>query len=269
VRVGYLTAIPEGETYDEQTRQAVVSYELSSGLIPDGIAGPEVWGRLVNEQSPQDAPPPLPVPKSSGYRTHTNAGEPIVYLTFDDGPNSLYTAQISELLDKYDAHATFFVLGQNVPRAAEALRNATAQGHYIANHTFDHANITTLSQNQFFTELDDTRQTILDTVGDLFALDKDVRYMRPPYGAISADARQLATDRNYAVVLWDIDTLDWKRPGAEVIARHIVDNVYPGAVILMHDGGGDRTQTVAALEMVLAQLSAQGYKFYNVFEGDN
>jgi peptidoglycan/xylan/chitin deacetylase (PgdA/CDA1 family) len=77
--------------------------------------------------------------------------------------------------------------------------------------------------------------------------------------------RNYAAALGYAVVLWDIDPQDWRRPGADAIASHIISSVFPGAIVLMHDGGGERTQSVAALERVLRELSAQGYAFRNVF----
>jgi peptidoglycan/xylan/chitin deacetylase (PgdA/CDA1 family) len=83
--------------------------------------------------------------------------------------------------------------------------------------------------------------------------------MRPPYGATDSFTRAYAAELGYEAVLWNIDTQDWKQPGAKAVAVTVLDKVYPGAIVLMHDGGGDRTQTVAALETVLRELSSQGY----------
>jgi peptidoglycan/xylan/chitin deacetylase (PgdA/CDA1 family) len=94
-----------------------------------------------------------------------------------------------------------------------------------------------------------------------------VKYLRPPYGATDQNTLSYADALGYAVVLWDIDPQDWRRPGADVIANHIISSVYPGAIVLSHDGGGDRTQTVEAYRTVLAQLSSQGYVFRNIFVG--
>jgi peptidoglycan/xylan/chitin deacetylase (PgdA/CDA1 family) len=89
------------------------------------------------------------------------------------------------------------------------------------------------------------------TAGDLFPPGEDVRYLRPPYGAADANTRQYAANLGYTVVLWDIDPQDWRRAGPEVIADHVVGEAYPGAIVLLHDGGGERSQTVAALGMIL------------------
>ena len=110
-------------------------------------------------------------------------------------------------------------------------------------------------------------QIALDIALDLFGLDRDVRYVRPPYGATDAKTRNYAASLGYAVVMWDIDPQDWRKPGAGVIASHIVSSVYPGAIILMPDGGRDRSQTVVALKRVLRELSAQGYVFRNICVG--
>jgi peptidoglycan/xylan/chitin deacetylase (PgdA/CDA1 family) len=114
-------------------------------------------------------------------------------------------------------------------------------------------------------QVEETRQIILDIALDLFILDRDVRYLRPPYGATDANSRQYAAGAGYAIVLWDIDPQDWRRSGAKVIADHVVREAYPEAIVLMHDGGGDRAQSVAALEMILRELSQQGYAFRNVY----
>ncbi len=99
----------------------------------------------------------------------------------------------------------------------------------------------------------------------MFTLDGDVRYLRPPYGATDSHTRGYAAELGYQITLWDIDPMDWRRPGIEAISSHILRNVFPGAIVLMHDGGGDRSQSAAALEVVLRELSARGFKFYNIF----
>ena len=82
---------------------------------------------------------------------------------------------------------------------------------------------------------------------------------------MSAPARQQAADLGYAVVLWDVDPQDWRRPGVDAIVDSVVANVFPGAIVLMHDGGGERSQSVAALEQILARLRREGYKFFNIY----
>ena len=208
--------------------------------------------------------PKTDAPDLGKLRTHTEDGKPIVYLTFDDGP-SAFTQQILDLMAQYDGECTFFVLGNLVKSNRDLVRAAASAGHYIANHTNSHISLSGVTLEQFMVEIEETRQAILEVAVDVFTLDKDVKYLRPPYGATDANTRNYANSLGYAVVLWDIDPQDWRRPGADVIASHIINSVYPGAIVLMHDGGGERSQTVAALERVLRELSGQGYVFKNVF----
>ena len=264
---------PGDDLFTEATRKAVVAFQESQGLLPNGEVGPATWVLLANPQAQLPTPTPLAppagapaggVPDVDNLPTHDTDGSPILYLTFDDGPSG-HSQHMLDLLKKYDAEGTFFVLGQTVKSKPDLVRAMAEGGNYVANHTYSHTSLDGISQADFMAEVEDTRQAILDAAGDLFTLDRDVRYLRPPYGAADASTRQYAADLGYAVVLWDIDPQDWRRPGAQVISGHVVREAYPGAVVLLHDGGGDRTQSVAALETILRDLNAQGYVFRNVF----
>jgi peptidoglycan/xylan/chitin deacetylase (PgdA/CDA1 family) len=265
---------PGDDLFTEETRKAVVAFQEAQGLLPDGEVDPATWVLLGSPPPPLPTPTPLPaptgatgalgVPDLKSLPTHTDDGDPILYLTFDDGP-SKYTQQVIDLLAEYDAQATFFVLGKAANSNPDLVRAMAQEGHYVANHTYSHPSLQGVTREAFMKEVEGTKEIILDIALDLFGLDRDVRYLRPPYGATDANTRQYAADLGYAVVLWDVDPQDWRRPGAQVIAGHIVRSAKPGAIILMHDGGGDRTQSVAALETVLRDLSAQGYVFRNIF----
>lgn len=265
---------PGDDLYTEATRKAVVAFQESQGLYPNGEVNPATWVLLANPQPPLPTPTPLPppaagaipsgVPDIKSRPTHADDGKPIVYLTFDDGPSG-FTQQMLDVLARYDAEGTFFVLGKQAKAKPDLIRAEAQGGHYVANHTYSHPSLEGISEADFVKEVEDTKQVILDIALDLFTLDMDVRYLRPPYGATDANTRQYAADQGYAIVLWDIDPQDWRRPGAKVIADHVIRSVYPGAIVLMHDGGGDRAQTVQALETVLRELSAQGYAFRNIF----
>ena len=189
---------------------------------------------------------------------------------YDDGPNASgpdggYTEEMLALLKQYNAHATFFNVGKSVNAWPDVVRAVVSAGHYVANHTWDHSALAGLTKEEFVAEAERTKQAIIQAAGDLFTLDKDVRYLRPPYGSTDANTRQYAADLGYATVLWDVDPQDWRRPGTEAIGDHVLSHVFPGAIVLMHDGGGDRSQSVAALEIILRELSAKGYRFYNIF----
>jgi peptidoglycan/xylan/chitin deacetylase (PgdA/CDA1 family) len=204
------------------------------------------------------------VPNLSNLASHTAEGNPILYFTFDDGP-STYTQSVLDILAANNAHATFFVIGEHAREYPDLIRSQALTGHYVANHTFDHHTLQGITRDLFFQEIKDTEQILLNIAQDLFSLDGRVRFLRPPYGATDANTHTWATELGYAVVLWDVDTRDWSCPGTDFIVSHIMSQANAGAIILMHDGGGDRSQSVEALRTVLPQLSAQGYVFRNIF----
>ncbi len=208
-------------------------------------------------------PPALPTTPTSGTGAGAGTtpgggiragagGKAVVYLTFDDGPNGVYTNQVLALLNKYNAKATFFMVGVNAQGQGDLIRQMYEAGHGIGNHSWSHADLKNMSAASFDREM-------------LSAANVFGRYaapcMRPPYGATDASTYANATRLGYSVVLWSIDPLDWKQPGADVIADRVLSRIFPGAIVLLHDGGSNRSQTVAALETILATLSAQGYSF--------
>jgi peptidoglycan/xylan/chitin deacetylase (PgdA/CDA1 family) len=174
----------------------------------------------------------------------------IVYLTFDDGPLPPYTHEMLDLLAQYGAHATFFVLGQNAEAHGELLAAAYAEGHTLGNHTWSHRSLAGIDFESFQSELVRTAAVLGG---------RGAPCMRPPYGATDSFTRAYAAELGYEVVMWNIDTLDWSQPGVDQIVSTVVDQVFPGAIVLMHDGGGVREQTVAALEAVLRELTSRGY----------
>jgi peptidoglycan/xylan/chitin deacetylase (PgdA/CDA1 family) len=196
--------------------------------------------------------------------THAPDSSSVVYLAFDDGP-SAFTSKFLELLARYHARGTFFVIGGSAKLHPDLVRAAATAGHYIGNHTYTHISLQNVSHEVFINESEQTRKTLLTAAKDLFTLDGDVRYLRPPYGATDSRTRGYAAELGYQVTMWDIDPMDWRRPGIEAISSHVLRNVFPGAIVLMHDGGGDRSQSAAALETILRELSGRGFKFYNIF----
>ncbi len=236
------------------------------------VSGPtDVVPVVATAALPTPAPTPVPQaatkpgkPLIDHLPTHAPDNSPVVYLTFDDGP-STFTPKYLELLARYHAHGTFFVIGGSAKARPDLVRAEANAGHYVGNHTYTHISLQNVSHEVFINESELTRKTLLTEAKDLFTLDGDVRYLRPPYGATDSHTRGYAAELGYQVVMWDVDPMDWRRPGADAISSHIIRNVFPGAVVLMHDGGGERSQTVEALEVVLKELSTRGYKFYTIF----
>ena len=167
-----------------------------------------------------------------------------VYLTFDDGP-SPYTAQILSILSRTGSTATFFHLGVNegaFPHADAAIRK---QGSKVANHSYDHPDLTTRTAAQLKWQLQHGPKA---------------KCFRPPYGATNAKVQKAIKAAGMRQVLWDVDTLDWSKPGVSTLAKTgRLKAVRNGSIILMHDGGGDRSQTVAALPTVIKDLKARGF----------
>lgn len=260
---------PMNDTYGEETRRAVMNFQMSQGLPASGVLDTVTWVLLDNPQPPVPTPTPAPpitgIPNIDDLPSETEDGRPIVYLTFDDGPDPNNTPQLLELLKEYDAEVTFFHVGYEVANSPDIVRDAALDGHYIADHTWDHHSLEGMSAEQFVQEADRTRDAILEAAGDLFTMDRNVRYLRPPYGATDVNTFQYAAQEGFAIVLWNIDPQDWRRPGADVIANHVLEHVYPGAIILSHDGGGDRTQTIDAYRTILPALQEQGYVFRTIF----
>ncbi|GAA2815236.1 polysaccharide deacetylase family protein [Kribbella solani] len=170
----------------------------------------------------------------------------VLYLTFDDGPQHVWTPRVLAVLRKHNAHATFFVLGIQVAQFPELVTAERAAGHRVGNHTFDHKTLTLLPEAKI-------RQEIAGGVRS--------KCLRPPTGATNAKIQAIAAAYHQRQVLWDVDTRDWEKPGAARVEHAILAGARPGAIILMHDGGGDRSQTVAALDRALTKLSKQGYTY--------
>ena len=289
------------DEYHEPTRQAVVQFQADHGLTPTGVVGAVTWNAIeeaaaaspdCNVQA-QALPPnayyvlarDAPVDDAladnqpadeeaadeeaaddqladiASRPSYGAAGQPVVYLTFDDGPHAAYTLPMLEILARYNAVGTFFVLGVQVQRFPEALEQVVAGGHQVASHTVNHPSLANLTREEFIGEVVGGDEAIRAVVGDRA---DPLRCLRPPYGAVDARTAPLAAELGKALVMWDVDPQDWRQPGAGQIASYVLSHASPGAIILMHDGGGGRSQTVAALETVLAELSSRGYEFRSI-----
>jgi peptidoglycan-N-acetylglucosamine deacetylase len=177
-----------------------------------------------------------------------------VALTFDDGP-SVYTPQVLAILNRYGVHATFFEIGRQVRPLAATSRAVIHSGDVIGNHTWSHPD---LGAANTAAQLHPTQAVIHRVTGFRPCL------MRPPYGTAPPDVVGIARSLGLLTIQWDVDPADWSRPGAATIAQRVLAAVHPGAIVIMHDGGGDRSETVEALGTVVPALLARGYHLVTV-----
>ncbi len=186
-------------------------------------------------------------------------GEHEVALTFDDGPDPEWTPKILDILKANDAKAAFFVVGVNAERYPGLVKRIVAEGHEIGNHTYYHPNLALCWPEHVRLELNAT-QLLLETITG-----RSTTLFRPPYAADSQPSQiseleplRIAQELNYLVVMENIDPQDWAKPGADIILQRIKQQRRDGSIILLHDAGGDRSQTVAALPQILEWLRARG-----------
>ncbi|WP_033212994.1 polysaccharide deacetylase family protein [Kitasatospora phosalacinea] len=197
-----------------------------------------------------------PAPASNVLR-HTASGGRTVALTFDDGPGSA-TGQVLDLLAQYGAKATFCEIGNNAKTHPAAVRRILAEGHRLCDHTVDHPQpMHTRSHEQQVAEIRDAKADIEAAAGNA----PEITWWRAPGGDFTAENEGIGADLGMKSLGWSVDPRDWSRPGVQAIVSNVQHNLRPGGVVLMHDGGGDRSQTVAALKQLLPWLVAQGYSF--------
>ena len=216
---------------------------------------PSARTRPSNRLEPAASVPPW-IPRGIVAHTAHPAGR-WVALTFDDGPTPAYTPQVLALLRQYQVKATFCMIGEQAREFPALVRQVLAEGHRLCNHTMTHdEGLPHRSRAQIRGEIRGADQAIHDAVPGA-----PIDYFRAPGGAWSPLVRHLAAGYGMASIGWSVDTRDWERPGVPTILANIRNELSPGGVILMHDGGGDRTQSVEALRQLLANLTAQHYRF--------
>ncbi len=257
------------DEFNEATQFNVMLFQMTQNLEPNGVVDNKTWTALenpniVSEEKISEFKRAIPIDEDDENIekleediefTKKPTINKIVYLTFDDGPSPTFTPQIIELLEKYNAGATFFTLGQEVDKFPSVAKNASNAKHIFANHTYSHFDISEASDDVIKNEIIKANKAVKN------AIDKTPICFRPPYGAIRPDIKQKIGSAGGKTIMWDVDTQDWAKPGIDVIVDHVLSYTQNGEIILMHDGGGDRTQTVAALEKILKKMTADGWEF--------
>jgi len=183
----------------------------------------------------------------------------VIALTFDDGPWPNSTAKVLDILKKNNIKVTFFVVGQNVKNYPDLTRRVVTDGHVIANHTWHHWYHHMNAQAAAY-EVANTGDIIYQTTGVKTSL------FRPPGGIMNNGVAAYAKSNKYAVIMWSSDSMDYARPSVPKLINNIFREAKPGGIVLMHDGGGDRSHTVKALPEIISRFRKQGYEFVTVPE---
>ncbi len=211
---------------------------------------------LENERAVGPAGTVAATPALSYSAVHVDG--PFIAMTFDDGPSAKLTPELLDILAQHHIHATFFVIGKNVVDHPEILQRAVREGHEIGNHSWSHPAFGKMRDESVRAELQKTDDAIRAAIGTRPVL------MRPPYGSITARQKHwINAEFGYRIILWDVDPLDWKRPGPTVVTSRIVRETRPGSIILSHD---IHPGTIKAMPVAFDQLQAKGFKFVTVSE---
>ena len=242
-----ISAIGSGSSGSDQVR-------FSARLASVGGIGA---GSLFAKQAALDGKAVAQTYAQTPYIVKAGGQRRAVALTFDDGP-SQYTPEFLKVLGRLGAPATFFTVGGEYQTFGENAKLAHDAGYVIADHTFTHPQMPSLGAADQASQIDRTAAAI-KSVGLPYPL-----LYRAPYGAYDQTTLDVLKKRNMLLVLWDVDTEDWKKPGVDAIKQAVFSQVQPGSIILMHDGGGDRTQTLAALPDIIKGLRARGFQLVTV-----
>ncbi|WP_370040568.1 polysaccharide deacetylase family protein [Micromonospora sp. M71_S20] len=260
------------------------AYALGRSLVPDpptsrssvttSATGPHYADQPPTEEAPRHTPQgepstspaeagqdggpspdgtPSPGPADGPFGTQTTSGTSLVALTFDDGPDPLYTPQVLALLRAHQVRATFCVVGENAQRHPDLIRAIVADGHTLCNHSWNHdVNLGRRSPAAIRADLLRTSEAIRAAVPDV-----PIAYYRQPGGAWTGQVVSVSHELGMTPLHWTVDPEDWEVPGAGRIAATVVAGVVPGSVVLLHDAGGDRQGTVDALHRILPELTSR------------
>ncbi|MGW2181484.1 polysaccharide deacetylase family protein [Streptomyces sp. NPDC001732] len=209
--------------------------------------------RPMTAGTPPRFRPSAPPVRTRPFEELPEIGHAMV-LTFDDGPDPLHTPHILATLREYDVRAMFFLCGEMANDNRDLVRAIAEDGHTIGNHSWTHPLVTGLSRAGVRDELGPTSEVIEKLTGAA------PLWYRAPYGAWNRDSFEIGAALGMEPMAWTVDTLDWTEPGTGTIVRRVREGAAPGVVVLSHDAGGDRSQSVAALRRYLPELLDEGYR---------
>lgn len=221
------------------------------------LAGSGAFSQTPDSSGPKPPKPVIaPEPRVTFNSVHVD--EPVIAMTFDDGPHAALTPKLLDFLAARHIKVTFFVLGECVEQNPEILRRAAREGHEIGNHSWSHPQLSKMSDDAVRSQLRRTDDLIKSVTG------KRPTLFRPPYGAITARQKKWIHDEfGYEIIMWDVDPLDWKDPGPTTVANRILKETRPGSIVLSHD---IHKGTIEAMPSTLEQLANKHFKFVTVTE---
>ncbi|MFH3478785.1 polysaccharide deacetylase family protein [Xanthobacter variabilis] len=229
-----------------------VAPPAAAPLASTDMSAPLVTGSIATASATPAHQPGAGPRKGMTYRSF-NVDQPYIALTFDDGPSPETTPQLLSILKARGIKATFFVLGNMAAKHPEVLKMIADDGHEIGNHSWSHPQLTRIPLAAADKQVGETSALVEEVTGH------KPRYLRPPYGSMKPALRDHLEDAfGVTIVNWSVDPLDWKHRDAKVVHDEIMKQVKPGAIVLSHD---IYPSTVAAMEQVLDELIAKGYKF--------
>lgn len=268
---------PEQDSLGQLTRRgfllataSLTSCAAAEPLLPKTAAAPESAPVKTPSNTAYRTPPVQgPVPRNPDMTLDSNFSKSsgisfsrvlvsgnYIAMTFDDGPHPQNTPRLLDMLRARNIKATFYVIGRSVDLYPQVVRRTVAEGHEIGNHSHTHRLLSKLSDDEIRKELSSCRDAVARAAG------VQPRTMRPPYGGLLQRQREFVhAEYGYPVILWSVDPLDWKRPGAGVISSRILAGASSGGIVLSHDLHG---QTVDAMPATLDGLLNRGFKFVTV-----
>lgn len=242
----------------DNKQRAHLSYKfINDKIIPD----PNNID-LDNYKPPTQTPTPSPVPSNTSTQTNdkpVNNSSGKVALTFDDGPGT-FTPNVLDALKDKGIKATFFMIGQNAQSHQDLVQRVHNEGHEIGNHTYTHPDLSKLSYDAQMDEIKKTNNAINNIVG------VTPHWLRPPYGNFNDDTGKVLSDLGMQKVLWNVDTRDWSGLSADEIYNGAVANLRDGAIILMHDGVANSSETAKAIPRIIDTIRSQGYQMVIISE---
>ena len=238
---------------DKQPSAAALANAQKAAQVQDAAMQDNPLAKRMNNPSSMPTVPPAGAKVSY---SQVNITQPVVAMTFDDGPHPSLTPKLLDILKARNIKCTFFVIGKNAQMYPNIIRRMIAEGHEVANHTWTHCSLTSRSDAQIRTELQQSEDALVA------AANYRPHLIRPPYGAINARVKQMMfSEFGYSTIMWSVDPQDWRRPGVSVVTSRLVNGARPGAIMLAHD---IHPPTIQAMPSMFDQLLAKGYQFVTV-----